>query len=116
MDILFLLQKDFPDTRHGTGLYYCPDCAFAEGILAYFPELREKLDIRYTDFPRPRKAITELVGEENQGCPNLILDPENHNHPLAEEFFRYEGRRHTTDTRLIAAYLSERYGIPAAHF
>jgi hypothetical protein len=118
MDILFLLRKDFTDPlRDQVGInYYCPDCAFLEGILSYFPQLRSQLDIRYIDFPRPRKEITELVGEVHQGCPNLILDPSHHNCACSKDFFRHGERLHTTDTRLIADYLSEVYGIPKAHF
>lgn len=118
MDILFLLKSDFTDSiRDPNGdKYFCPDCAFLEGILSYFPELRQKLDIHYIDFPKPRKEITELVGDAHQGCPNLILDPSHHNCSQSAEFFRHGDRMYTTDTRLIANYLSEVYGIHKAHF
>jgi hypothetical protein len=80
MDILFLLTPGFEDSaRDGDGKrYYCPDCAFLEGVLACCPDLRNRLDIRYVDYPRPRRPIVDLVGEAHQGCPNLVLDPGNH--------------------------------------
>jgi hypothetical protein len=46
MDILFLLTPGFTDSaRDGEGKrYYCPDCAFLEGVLGCCPELRTRLD------------------------------------------------------------------------
>ena len=73
--ILFLLNPNFNDKRL-TPLkqaYYCPHCAMIEGILHYYPELRDSVEIVYVDFPRPRNAIIELLGEENQGCPVLLI-------------------------------------------
>jgi hypothetical protein len=118
MDILFLLHPNFPDPKRdsvGTS-YYCPDCAFLEGVLAYYPELREKLDIRYIDYPRPRREIVEIVGDEHQGCPNLIIDPTHHTYNGISDFYRCNDRFHTDNTRLIVNYLSAMYGIPVAHY
>ena len=76
MDILFLLDPNFTDAaRDSEGKrYYCSSCAFLEGVLHYCPELREKLDIRYIEYRRPRREIIELVGDANEGCPNLVID------------------------------------------
>jgi hypothetical protein len=30
--------------------------------------------VKYVNFARPRNPIIELIGEENQSCPVLILD------------------------------------------
>ena len=118
MDILFLLTPGFTDSaRDSEGKrYYCPSCAFLEGVLACCPELRTKLDIRYIDYPRPRSEIIALVGDANQGCPNLILDTANHKHVDANCFFRVGDRLHTNDTRVIVEYLAEQYGVLIAHF
>jgi hypothetical protein len=71
--ILFLIQPDtHPDRPQG---WYCPDCAIVQGALAYYPQLRDFLDIRLVDFPRPRTAITSLIGDAYQDCPLLLLDP-----------------------------------------
>jgi len=42
MDILFLVKPGFTDSaRDGEGKkYYCPDCAFLEGVLGRCSELR----------------------------------------------------------------------------
>jgi hypothetical protein len=118
MDILFLLTPGFTDAArdpHGT-TYYCPDCAFMEGVLHYHPGLRERLEIRYVSFPRPRREIVSLVGEANQGCPNLVLDPGHHGAATASRFLRAGDRLHTDDPRVIVDYLAEQYGIAVAHY
>ena len=118
MDILFLLNPNFTDSaRDNEGkLYYCPDCAFLEGVLHYCPDLRKRLDIRYIDYPRPRREIIELVGDARQGCPNLILDPSNHGFVDASRFYRVGHRLHTDDTKVIVEYLAARYGVLIPHF
>lgn len=71
--ILFLLTPDtHPDRPEG---WYCPDCAIVEGALAYYPQLREALDVRHVPFPRPRHEIVALVGEAFQDSPCMLLDP-----------------------------------------
>lgn len=66
-DLLFVLKEKFED---GPGqFFYCPHCAEIMGLLAYFPQLRHQLDVRYVDFPKPRKDLVELIGEPNQNCP-----------------------------------------------
>jgi hypothetical protein len=118
VDILFLLNPNFTDgARDSEGKrYYCPSCAFLEGVLCYCPELREKLDIRYIDYPRPRREIIALVGDANQGCPNLVLDSANHAFVDASRFYRAGDHLHTNDTKVIVEYLAVRYGVQIAHF
>ncbi len=71
--ILFLIRPNSrPDRPEG---WYCPDCAIVEGVLAYYPQLRQAIDIRHVDFPRPREAMIALVGADRQDCPCLLLDP-----------------------------------------
>jgi hypothetical protein len=118
MDILFLLKPGFTDSaRDSEGKrYYCPDCAFLEGVLGCCPDLRTRLDIRYVDFPRPRREIVQLVGDAHQGCPNLILDPANHRFVDASRFHKAGDRLHATDTRVIVEYLAARYGVLVPHY
>ncbi len=118
MDILFLLKPNFSDLERDqeNKKYYCPDCAFMEGVLSYFPELREKLDIRYIDYPKPRKEIVELVGDAHQDCPNLILDAANHDYLEAKTFYSFGDKLHTDNPKLIVNYFAVWYGIPVAHF
>jgi len=66
-DTLIILAGDFMDGLNGP--YYCPECAILEGLLAYFPATRKRLDVRRIGFPRPRPEMVELLGEDNQECP-----------------------------------------------
>ena len=61
-DRLLLLKADFMDQDQGPG--YCPACATLEGLLGFYPELRESLDVVYLDFPRPREAV---IAEQVRG-------------------------------------------------
>lgn len=75
MEKLFLLKPDFQDiNRKADAKYFCPPCALIEGVLSFYPRLRNELEITYVDFVRPRPAIIELIGEANQSCPVLVLD------------------------------------------
>lgn len=74
--ILFLLPPGFEDPAYGEGQFFCPDCLMMEGWLAVNPEAAAQLDVRRVEFPRPRTAIIELIGEERQACPVLIISPE----------------------------------------
>jgi hypothetical protein len=71
--ILFLISPNSrPEKPEG---WYCPDCALVEGVLAYYPQLREVIEVRHVPFARPRQPIIDLIGEALQDCPCLLLDP-----------------------------------------
>jgi hypothetical protein len=75
MEKLFLIKADFLDANRADGKrYFCPECSPIEGLLSYYPRLREELEVHYVDFNRPRKVLVDLIGEANQGCPVLVLD------------------------------------------
>lgn len=75
MEKLFLLKPDFQDINQGNeNKFVCMECAALEGLLSYYPRLRNELEVYYVDFARPRLPIIELIGEANQNCPVLILD------------------------------------------
>lgn len=111
--ILFLLNPNFADAKvHDSHLYYCPHCAMIEGVLHYYPDLRTLIDIRYVDFPRPRPAIIELIGEENQGCPVLILPRDS----VIPNGFKAIGAYMFSDEKMvIATYLAEHFHIGFWH-
>jgi glutathione S-transferase len=33
-----------------------------------------ELEVKYVNFARPRPALVDLLGEENQSCPVLVLE------------------------------------------
>ena len=50
-DILFLLPPGFEDNDRRE---FCPECAELWGVLAYYPAIKESLDIRYVGIKHPR--------------------------------------------------------------
>ncbi len=100
MEKLFLLKADFEDKNRADGkLYFCPECSPIEGLLSYYPKLRNELEIHYLDFSRPRPILVELLGEENQSCPVLVLD----------------NGSFINDMNEITHYLTENYQIGHKH-
>ncbi len=111
-DILFLLAPGFFD--NGAGPYYCGDSAPVEGLLSFFPMLRDRVDVRYIEAQRPREAIVSLIGDANQSAPVLVLgegrSPKDGNLVVGE----YQGRRFINDEAGIRKYLSAEYGVAGA--
>lgn len=117
MEKLFLLNPDFQDVRvDGTAQpYYCPHNAMIEGLLKYYPNLKQKIEIIHIDFPRPRKQLVVLVGEENQGCPNLVISKDNLN-GVDTSYFNENGEYLFINKKeLIAQYLADKYGVGKPH-
>lgn len=73
---LYLLKPDFtdPNLEPPGRQYFCPSCATVNGMLSYYPQLREKIEVVYVDFERPRRELIDLLGDANQSCPVLLLD------------------------------------------
>ena len=107
---LFLINPDWHDA-HG-GPWYCPPGAVIEGVLSFYPKLRELLDVVYVDFSRPRPAVLEWVGEADQSCPLLVLDGQ-FDWPDAQ-VSATTGRLFLQDEAIIP-YLAARYGIGLPH-
>lgn len=118
MATLFLLNPDFNDPRISADeKYYCPHCARIEGVLHYYPRLREAIDIEYVNFQRPRQKIINLIGEENQGCPVLVIDAsELEDKELDLSSFTKRGSYlFANATGVIANYLAQKYTIGHPH-
>lgn len=112
MDILFLVKPGFQDPAYPDTDFYCWHCALLEGVLASFPGLAANLEVRRIDWPRPRRDVIDMVGEENQSVPLLVLgDGETSVHATGQ----YEGRAFVADKDAILAALSERHGFPHPH-
>jgi hypothetical protein len=114
---LFLLKPDFKDSKidNEGKLYYCPQCALIAGIIEYYPQLETMLEINYVDFKRPRKAIIELIGEDNQSCPTLIVENIHEENVDISYFNSYGDKLFINSTDSITKYLSEKYGIGIPH-
>jgi len=114
---LFLLKPDFTDKKLSENtLYYCPHSAQILGVLNYYPQLKDKLEVIFIDFQRPRKGLIELVGEENQGCPNLVISKAEVDPGDDLSYFSSFGDHYFVNSdELIARYLAEKYKIGVPH-
>lgn len=119
-DTLFLIEPGFPDPAYRGAeplpeaqAYHCPYCAAIEGVLAMFPRQLTALDVVRVPFARPRQAVIDLLGEENQGLPKLVLGDD-----APDEFVtgRAGKLRFVGDHDAIMRVLSRRYGVPYPHF
>jgi hypothetical protein len=114
-DQLFLLKPDFMDGLSGP--CYCPACATLEGVLAFYPRLRDVLDVQYVGFPRPRPEVIAAIGTENQGLPSLVIAPS----PASDRALagldvrEWQGHRFLQSAGDIGRYLARRYGIGEPH-
>ena len=108
-DRLFLMRPGF--TNAGMGPFYCDDSVSVEGLLGFFPELREKVEVAYVPFNRPRQPIAEMLGEENQSIPVLVLGESD-----GADFGAKSANDHAfiSDERQIRNYLSGKFGLPEA--
>ena len=114
-DQLFLLPAGFADLAHGPGTYHCIDCARIEGLLSYFPHLREQLTVAYVDFPRPREQLIALLGEPHQNCPTLVVHNATGTHAHLLQRSPITGQSYCTGAHDISAYLHAEYTVSAAH-
>jgi hypothetical protein len=108
-DQLYLMKPGFMNA--GLGPFYCGDSVSVEGLLGFYPELRDKIDVHYVEFPRPRQALVDAIGEDNQSIPVLILatdlDADSDLVPT-----RRQGRAFFSDEKKIRQYLSLTFGLP----
>ncbi len=110
-DRLYLLKPDFIDREKA---YFCPGCAQVEGMLSFYPALREKIDIHYIEFPRPRPSLVAEIGEEDQGCPKLVLGGE-YQIPQGIKSGEAKGNRFISVPIEICRYLAAAYGVGEPH-
>jgi len=111
-DRLFLLRPDFEDPAYPGQRFYCWHCALLEGVLASFPWLSEHIDVERIAWPRPRRAVIDLVGEQNQSLPLLILSRDA---PDGFATGTYGSVRFVSGNDEILNVLSRRHGVPDPH-
>ena len=111
-DRLFLLKPDFEDPAYPDQRFYCWHCALLEGVLASFPWLNDRIDVDRIDWPRPRHAVIERVGEQNQSLPLLILSSD-----APDDFATgvHGSVRFVSGKDEILSVLSRRHGVPDPH-
>lgn len=103
-DTLYVLDVDVidPDLGPVSGQerrFYCKDCVTVEGLLGIFPHRADNIDVVRVPWPRPRAAVVERLGAENQNLPALAF---------AEGGF-------VNDIEGVLLALHTRHGFPERH-
>jgi len=111
-DRLFLLKADFEDPAYPGKRFYCWHCTLLEGVLASFPEVASRIDVERVSWPRPRTAVIDIVGEENQSLPLLVLAE---GAPAGPRTASHKGIYFIADKDEILKALSMRHGFPEPH-
>jgi hypothetical protein len=110
-DTLFLLRPGFEE--HGA-LHFCPFSAQVIGFLAYYPQVRESLDVVELPFEKPRRPLSDLLGEAHQAPPMLVLAgaPASVPHVTVGHA---NGHYFVGKTIEILRYLAATRGVPSPH-
>jgi hypothetical protein len=98
----------------GQGPFYCPDCGVVEGFLAYSPEVRNHIEIIHVDYQRPRSLVIEVLGDENQGSPVLVLGDGSDLPEIAKKSFS-TGRSFIDDPVGICDFLGKIFNAVRPH-
>ena len=107
-DSLFLLPPGFLDNNRRE---FCPECAEIQGLLSWFPAIRDSLRVFYQPIEKPRAQMIDLLGVKNQNCPTLILSEHS---PVFDgaPVLTKGGIRFINNARGIATYYACRFGTP----
>jgi Protein of unknown function (DUF3088) len=104
-DVLFLLTGAWDDSEGGHRL--CIDCCTMEGALKVNPHWRDAVTLVRVEHARPRAPIVDLLNDDNQNAPTLVLADDTIAHVEPEAVI--QGRRIYTEPRLICAQLAACY-------
>ena len=85
------------------------------GLLEFYPALKQQLEVRWLEFSRPRPELIDLLGEEKQSCPVLVLKDAPNDPPTMSEVQRANGRWFVEGADEIAHYLAQVNGIGVPH-
>jgi hypothetical protein len=114
-DQLFLLMPAFDDDTQPGGPFHCEDCAQIEGLLSYFPRLRDTIDVHYVPFSRPRQPLIDLLGNEHQNCPMIVVGEDTVVSSPVLATSAATGRRFCTAVKDVTQYLMAAHGVSAPH-
>ncbi|HYD72362.1 MAG TPA: DUF3088 family protein [Candidatus Binatia bacterium] len=110
-DTLFIIKAPFEDAQLN-GTWFCTSCATMEGALLANPHWATHIDVKRMPFPRPRREMIALIGEENQSMPVLVLADASTPPPGAKE---YEGLYYLDEPKPMTRYLAAAYGGAGPH-
>lgn len=112
MDTLFLIRSGFHDPEFPNRTFYCWHCVLIEGLLATYPELEKRIEVKRVDWLRPRRSVIAVVGVENQSLPLLVL---SEGKASKYQTGSGHGRSFISDKDALLLYFAEEYGIPEPH-
>lgn len=110
-DRLFVYRPGFTD---GGTTYFCPFSAQIMGFLTYYPQVRDSIELVELDYPKPRKPLVDLVGEDHQAAPMLVLAGETVAVPRVT-VGEANGHRFVEKTIGILRYLAATRSVPGPH-
>lgn len=107
-DTLFILPPGFVDNGRRE---FCPECAELNGLLAWYPAIRDSLDISHVGIGHPRGPITDLLGDGRFNAPTLVLSgTEDVPNGIGAKYAN--GRAYLDSMGAIARLFAHRYGTP----
>ena len=110
-DTLFVLRPGFTDKAT---TFFCPFSAQVVGLLAYYPQIKESLDVIELDFPKPRHPLSDLLGENHQSAPMLVLGGEPT--PVPNVHVQEANGHHFVEKTIeILRYLAATRSVPGPH-
>jgi hypothetical protein len=112
MDTLYLLNNEFEDTELPGHSFYCRDCMLLNGLLSAFPDRAAQLNVVRVAHSRPRQALVDRLGEENQWLPALVFADDV---PADVPSIEHHGVRFVNDFKTLLSVLHSRHGFPEVH-
>lgn len=110
-DKLFVVRPGF--TENGT-TYFCPYSAQVVGFLTYYPRVLDSVDLVELGWDKPRQPLVDLVGEDHQAAPLLVLGDSPVSVPRVT-VGETNGHRFVEKTIEILRYLAATRSVPGPH-
>ena len=110
-DRLFVLRPGF--LEDGVS-YFCPYSAQVIGFLSYYPRVRDSIELVELTFEKPRLPLADLLGEEHQAPPMLVLAGKPVNVPEVT-IGQANGHYFVATTIEILRYLAATRSVPVPH-
>ena len=113
-DRLYLLKPDFVTDG---AKQFCSECAMVEGMLSFYPQLRQAVDVKYVGFAKPRPEIVSELGPEHQSSPCLVVADPQRAAQLAPhvKLQSSNGKAFVNDPHLVCDYLAHTLGTGRPH-
>ena len=111
-DQLFLLRPGYFKGEHGP--YYCLESLAIEGLLSFYPELRNIVTVHYVDYPKLNPLNFGKNFAKLQAVPMLLLSEHIIPKDKALNLQQNNDARYLLDEADIRHYLATQYGVATA--